>query len=133
MVGASSKSPANRHPDVDRALARAAPPVRALAARLRALVHAEVPAATEALAYGCPFFLVGGVRFAYVSPARGHVTFGLVRGADVREADGVLEGTGRSGVRSARFVPGEALPERPLRKALHAAARLAAAEASLLD
>lgn len=105
-----SRSAKRRHPDVAAYLDRLPLPARALARELRALVHATVKDAREDLYYGVPFFFVDGVGFCYVSPAKKHVTFGLVWGASIRDGSGLLEGTGKSPIRKVTLALDAAVP-----------------------
>lgn len=116
--------------DFEAYLAQRPPAVRALAEDVVALVLAEVPNAEARMNYGCPFFYLGGVPFAYVSASRGRVLLGFVRGADIDDPTGRLRGTGRSSIRRAELPAGEPVPRTAANAWLRQAARLAAAEAA---
>lgn len=49
----------------------------------------------ELLHDGHPTACVGDAAFAYVNAFRAHVNVGFFRGAEIADADGLLEGTGR--------------------------------------
>lgn len=114
-----------RHPGVDAYLARLNPPQRRLAFLVRALVHEEAPGATEAISWGVPFFfLEDGI--CYVSAARTHVTLGFPNGIRVKDASGLLVGTGRSPIRKATLPLDAEPPVEVLRDWVRQAVALAA-------
>lgn len=100
-----------RHPDVVAYLERLPPPARALASDLRKLVHATVKDARERLYYGVPFFFLDGVGFCYVSPAKDHLTLGIVWGASIRDDTGLLVGTGKSPIRKITLGYDDPIPD----------------------
>ena len=103
--------------------ARLPGPLRDLALDLDALARAALPGVEARIRYGVPFY-VARAPVCYVSVARAHVTFGLLRGADVPDASGLLTGTGKSDIRKATFRPGEPLPRSVVAGWLREARRL---------
>jgi DNA transformation protein len=104
--------------------------VRALTERLRRLVLREVPNAEEAghagwklIAYRAPRY------FCFIAPMRDHVRLGFERGIDLRDPDGLLEGTGTQ-VRFVRLEEHIPPPEGPLRALIRQAADKARARRS---
>ena len=61
--------------------------------RIAALVGNAAPSATLAIKWGQPVFESNGA-FAYVRPAKAHVTLGFWRGAELDDPKGRLEGEG---------------------------------------
>ena len=59
----------------------------------------------ELLHDGHPTACVGDAAFAYVNAFRAHVNVGFFRGAEIADADGLLEGTGRF-MRHVKLGPG---------------------------
>lgn len=57
------------------------------------LVTDAAPLATPHIKWGQPVFVANG-PFAFVKPAKNHVTIGFWRGADLKDPKGVLEGDG---------------------------------------
>lgn len=99
------------HADVEAYLAKLPPHARALAGELRRLAKATVKDARENLYYGVPFFFVDGVGFCYVSPAKKHLTFGIVWGASIGAAGSQLEGTGKSPIRKVTLAYDDPVPD----------------------
>lgn len=98
-------------------------PVRVVARQLDALARAELPGARAGIKWAVPFYYLRG-PVCYVSAAKRHVTFGLLRGVDVEDASGRLVGTGKSPIRKATFAAGADVPERTVRAWLRQARRL---------
>lgn len=67
---------------------------REIVLALRRIVLAAAPGAEEEIKWGRPVYSKGGM-LCYVQAGRSHVTFGLARGAELADPDGVLEGTGK--------------------------------------
>lgn len=89
-------------------------PVRLVARRLDALVREEVPGVRAGIKWSVPFYSLRG-PVCYVSAAKKHVTFGLVQGEKVRDATGLLVGTGKSPIRKAVLKPEREVPEAAVR------------------
>ena len=102
---------------------RLALPVRLVARELDALVRAAVPDARLGMKWSVPFYSRKG-PICYVSAAKKHVTFGLLKGVDVADASGRLVGTGKSPIRKAVFPAGEPVPKTLVRGWLREAKRL---------
>ena len=62
-----------------------------VARQLIAIVSKHAPKATHAVKWGQPVFESNG-PFAYIMPAKAHLTFGFWRGAELQDARGILEG-----------------------------------------
>jgi uncharacterized protein YdhG (YjbR/CyaY superfamily) len=60
---------------VDAYIAALPPQAQAIAHRLRALVHAAAPGATEAVRYGMPAFQANGVTFLHLGVWKRHAGF----------------------------------------------------------
>lgn len=93
-----------------------APPIAALAERLRDVVGAAVPDALERVRPG--WQLIGydlpvrrhGVFFAWVWPEAEHVHLGFPRGVDMDDPEGLLKGAGiTKAARWLTYVPGDAV------------------------
>lgn len=68
---------------------------RALASRLRNLIHDEVDGVEEAVKWGNPTFVVGGTHLFYLADSSDHVKFGLFTGAGLSDPEEIVEGTGK--------------------------------------
>jgi len=62
--------------------------------RIVALTKRAAPDATLSIKWAQPVFELNG-PFAYIKPAKAHVTFGFWRGAELGDPAGVLEGGDR--------------------------------------
>ena len=60
---------------------------------LRQLVRAAAPKSTESIKWAQPVFEEIG-PFAFIKPAKNHVTFGFWRGAQLDDPQGLLQGEG---------------------------------------
>jgi hypothetical protein len=69
---------------------------------------------------GQPTACIGDAAFAYVAAFKDHVNVGFFRGAELADAGGLLEGTGRS-MRHVKVRPGRSLDETALQDLIHAA------------
>jgi hypothetical protein len=76
---------------VDDYLARLPEHQAQIAAELRSLIQRAAPDATESIKWAQPVFDDYG-PFAYIKPAKNHVTFGFWRGAEIADPRGLLEG-----------------------------------------
>jgi hypothetical protein len=65
-----------------------------LIGKLLAIAKRAAPGATVSIKWGQPVFEQNG-PFAFIKPAKAHVTFGFWRGAELSDAMGVLEGGDR--------------------------------------
>jgi hypothetical protein len=109
------------------------PPMREIAERLRGIVTAAVPEATERvrvgwrlIAYDVPLDRRRTAFFAWVGPEIRHVHLGFPRGVHMVDRDGVLEGAGVTKLaRWLTFVPGDAIDDRSLEALVAEAARIA--------
>ncbi len=89
-----------RNPRVDAFIAKLDGPRRAVVTDLRERIHAAAPDIRESIYWGVPFFFRKG-PFCYLSPARKHLTFGFMRGSDIRDPSGLLSSTGKTSVAKA--------------------------------
>jgi hypothetical protein len=74
----------------------------------------------ELLHDGHPTACVGDAAFGYVDAFKDHVNVGFFRGADLPDAGGLLQGTGKS-MRHVKLVPGRTVDEAALRELIRAA------------
>ncbi len=95
-------------------------PVRCVARQLDAWVREEIPEVTVGIKWRVPFYALTG-PVCYVSGAKNHVTFGIVKGDHVEDASGLLTGTGKSPIRKAIFKANTDVPEATVRTWLRAA------------
>lgn len=85
-------------------------PVAELLEALRQLVKATLPEAKEGMKWGAPvFFDARGEPIIYLYGGRDHANLGFVQGAELKDPEGILEGTGKSG-RHVKVFPGEPIP-----------------------
>lgn len=63
------------------------------AKKLRDIVRSTVPEVNEAVKWGQPTFAYHG-QLCYFKAFKNHINFGFVRGADLEDPAGLLEGTG---------------------------------------
>ncbi|HUR69478.1 MAG TPA: DUF1801 domain-containing protein [Candidatus Thermoplasmatota archaeon] len=108
---------------VERYLAKMPLPTRVVAIELDALARAAIPRMTIGIKWSVPFYAKKG-PICYLSAAKEHVTFGLVQGAGIPDASGLLVGTGKSPIRKAIFPAGEPVPRAIVRAWLRHAAKL---------
>lgn len=88
-------------------------PQREILERLRALVREEAPQASEAIKWGCPWYGHHGHLCALMRHKE-YVRLQFVRGVDLADPKGLLEGTGK-GMRHLKVHSLEALPEAAVR------------------
>src|SRR3954469_21067803 len=108
------------------------PPMQAIAERLRSIVKAAAPEATERIriggrlvAYDLPTKRTGAF-FAWVGPEPKHVHLGFPKGVLMDDPTGVLHGAGITKyARWLTFVPGDSIDERLLTGLVTEAARVA--------
>jgi len=74
----------------------------------------------ELLHDGHPTACVGDAAFGYVDAFKDHVNVGFFRGADLPDAGGLLQGTGKS-MRHVKLGPGCTVDEAALRELIRAA------------
>ncbi len=117
---------------VEAFLERSAPEMRELAQRLRVVIRATLPDATERVRPGwgiIGYDLPNGRKttfFAWVWPEAVHVHLGFVRGVLMRDPKGVLDGGGvTKQARWLTFRPGDAVDPRRLAPLILEAARIA--------
>ncbi|MEO8272791.1 MAG: DUF1801 domain-containing protein [Chloroflexota bacterium] len=107
------------------------PPMREIAERLRAIVKAATPEATERvrtgwrlLAYDLP--LKRGAFFAWVFPERKHVHLGFPKGVLMDDPRGLMDGAGQTKyARWVTFVPGDEIDGALMTELVLEAARVA--------
>lgn len=107
-----------RDPRVDSYIAAAAPFAREILERLRAIAHAALPDAQEAIKWGMPHFLVNGKNVAGMAAFKAHCSF-------------VIHGDGRQGDAMGQYGRIATLADIPDQADL--AASLATARARVLD
>ena len=109
-----------------------APPMRAIAERLRAIVKRATPEASERvrigwrlIAYDLPIKRTGAF-FAWVGPEPKHVHIGFPKGVLMDNPRGVLRGAGITKyARWLTFVPGDPIDEEMVAELVREAARVA--------
>ena len=74
----------------------------------------------ELLHDGHPTACIGDAAFGYVNAFRDHVNVGFFRGAELPDANGLLEGTGKF-MRHVKLRPDQEIDEAALNKLVHAA------------
>jgi hypothetical protein len=74
----------------------------------------------ELLHDGCPTACIADAGFAYVNAYRAHVNVGFFRGAELRDPNGLLEGTGKF-MRHVKLRPGQPIDAAVLKELVHAA------------
>ena len=74
----------------------------------------------ELLHDGHPTACVGDAAFGYVNAFKDHVNVGFFRGAELPDANGLLEGTGKF-MRHVKLWPSQEVNDAALRKLIHAA------------
>jgi hypothetical protein len=74
----------------------------------------------ELLHDGHPTACVGDAAFGYVNAFKDHVNVGFFRGAELPDANGLLEGTGKF-MRHVKLWPGQKIDDAALRKLVQAA------------
>jgi hypothetical protein len=89
-------------------------PVREVALELDAIVRKEIPGVKAGIKWAVPFY-VRKWPVCYVSVGKRHVTFGLLHGERIPDASGLLAGTGKSTIRSAKFRPSDPIPKAAVR------------------
>ena len=95
-VARGKKSPARKKPslrNVDSYVRLQPASMQPIVNRVRALVAAAAPEATESLKWGQPVYEVNG-PMAYIKAYKGWVNFGFWRGAMLQAPAGFLEGEG---------------------------------------
>lgn len=114
-------------PEVAALLAGFPPPIRAIAADLRAAILSEVPHAAERVRPGwrsLNYHDEGAGFFAAIFPYEDHAGVVFERGAALNDPDGLLEGNQRQ-IRWLRVRPGERIPSAGLARLLRQALLLA--------
>jgi hypothetical protein len=111
-----------RSRDVDRHIARLDPSQRAVASALRAFILREAPELHEAVKWGVPAY-VGQHLVCSIASHTDHTNLEFYRGASLRAAKGLLEGTGKS-LRHVKFYAPEDVPRAGLKPLLRRAVAL---------
>ncbi len=70
-------------------------PQRAILRELRGMIGETAPELEEKVKWSAPWY-EGSDNVAYLACQPKYVTFGFCKGAELRDADGSLEGTGKS-------------------------------------
>ena len=81
-------------PTVDNYIAGCNPAWTDVLRRLREIVRKAAPQADESLNWGKPWYWQNGM-LCYFSAGKSHVTFGFRRATQLRDPDGLFEGTGK--------------------------------------
>jgi hypothetical protein len=79
---------------VDDYVAKLTESQQAIVSALRKIARKAAPDATEAIKWAQPIFEDDG-PFAYIKPAKNHVTFGFWRGAELTDPKSLLDGGDR--------------------------------------
>jgi hypothetical protein len=98
---------------------------REVIGKLLALAKRAAPGATVSIKWAQPVFEQNG-PFAFIKPAKAHVTFGFWRGAELTDGAGVLEGGDR--MKHVKIASAEALDEKRLAAFVREAVALNAAK-----
>ena len=110
---------------VDAYVAARPEPVQRVLERLRALVRETWPDAEERMKWGAPVYAApSGEALIYLYGGRDHANLGFVRGAEIGDPGGLLEGSGKSG-RHVKCWPDRPLPEAVLADLIRRSAALA--------
>ena len=125
MSGAQRKEAS---PDLQIFLSAYAPPVRALALELRALVLELIPSAVEeidrpARLLGYSYDRTYRTTICVIMPLKGAVNLGLARGVDLPDPSGLLAGTGKR-ARHVKITSSDQVHSLALRALLEAAAAI---------
>ena len=104
---------------VDEYLAGVPDDARAALERLRGIIRATAPEATETISYRIPAFKHRGLLVGFAAEAKGHLTFHLMSPAAIRAHAADLEGYGLN-AGSVRFTPDKPLPEELVTKLVKA-------------
>lgn len=116
-------------PRIDAYIARAAPFAQPILAHLRALVHAAVPEAEEAIKWGMPHFLYRGKNMAGMAAFKAHASFTIHGEAAANEERERQEGMGHFGkIAALSDLPGDNV----LKSRIVAAAERIAAQGTAL-
>jgi len=89
---------------------------------LVALVKSASPGATGMVKWGQPVFDLKG-PFAFIKPAKAHVTMGFWRGAELNDQQGILDGAGKR-MKHLKIAKGDAIPVSLLQRLIAEAVRL---------
>lgn len=87
--------------------------LRAIARRWFERMRESGDDVVELMHDGCPTACVGDAGFAYVNTFRERVNVGFLRGSELADAAGILQGTGKLG-RHVKLRPGTPVDERAL-------------------
>ena len=100
--------PMNVSPDtVDAYVALKPKAVREVLETLRGLVKTTWPEAVEGMKWGAPVYAAPDAEpLVYLYGGRDHANLGFIKGAELDDPDGLLEGKGKSG-RHVKCYPGE--------------------------
>ncbi|MBM3939903.1 MAG: DUF1801 domain-containing protein [SAR202 cluster bacterium] len=109
-----------RDPSIDAWLATQAPELGAIARKWFARMRNCGDDVLELLHDGHPTACVGDAPFGYVNVFRSHVNVGFFFGAELEDATGLLEGTGKR-MRHVKVKPGANLDATALGALIHAA------------
>ncbi|TQV81363.1 DUF1801 domain-containing protein [Exilibacterium tricleocarpae] len=83
---------------MDSYIAARNPAVRTTLAALRALVQPTLPQVTEGMKWGAPIFLdPQGEPVVYLYGGKDHANLGFIRGAELSDPKGILQGRGHLG------------------------------------
>jgi hypothetical protein len=100
-TGGRSKPPAKaaaerktNQPTVDTYIAGCGPEWTDVLQRLRVIIRRAAPQADESLNWGKPWYSQNGM-LCYFSVGKSHVTFGFRRATQLRDPDGLFEGSGK--------------------------------------
>lgn len=111
---------ARRDPAVDTWLSDGPVELRSIARKWFAQMRQCGDDVRELLHDGHPTACIADAAFAYVDTFKDHVNLGFFRGAELPDANGLLEGTGKL-MRHVKLRPGLKIDDAALDKLIHAA------------
>ncbi len=112
--------------EVDAWVNRLRNPQRQLVDDLRRLIRDAAPELQETMKWGQPCYVAGRENVAYLAPIADRVNFGFFRGADLRDPQHHLDGTGKK-LRHVRVWLDKEIPKDALKALVREAAALAGA------
>lgn len=117
-------------PDIERYILAQRPQYRLVLRLVRKLIKDTLPRVEEELKRGQPCYRTGREKVACLLVIEDHVNLGFVRGAELEDPKGLLEGAG-NGVRHVRIRIPSDIKRREIATVLKHAAELAATPAAV--
>ena len=112
--------------EVDAWVNRLRDPQRQYVHDLRRLIREAAPNLEEVLKWGQPCYVAGRENVLYLAPIADRVNFGFFRGADLRDPQHLLDGTGKK-LRHVKVWLGKDVPTEGLKGLIREAAALSRA------